>query len=222
MIEPETRAFPCYSERERAADRAVHVVGIAAGALAVAFLLGQAAMRHAAAGQGRALLALGVYGLGLLAMLLCSALYNLSGESARKALFRRLDHAAIFLLIAGTYTPFVLLRLGGPRGSGVLALVWLVAAAGIALKLLAPHRLDRLSVVLYLLLGWAPILALRPLFAALEPAALALLVLGGLLYSIGVGFHLARRLRYHNAIWHLFVLLAAGCHYAAILAYVAA
>ncbi|MBX6324169.1 MAG: hemolysin III family protein, partial [Rhodospirillaceae bacterium] len=155
------------------------------------------------------------------AMLVCSAVYNLSRRTLRKERLRRLDHAAIFVLIAATYTPFVLVRLGGGRGLAVFALVWALAAAGVLAKLFRPRRLEGLTVALYLLLGWGPMLLIEPLFRSLEGAAIALLLGGGALYSLGVVFHLAVRLTYHNAIWHLFVLLGAACHYAAVLRFVA-
>jgi hemolysin III len=217
MPRSDSFVFPEYSARERRADAFVHVIGVACGSVAFIVLILVAALQ----GHGLKLLGLGIYGAGLMAMLLCSALYNLSRHLIRKEVLRRADHAAIFVLIAATYTPFVLVRLGGDRGLAVFALVWALAAVGVLLKFRYPRRLEGLSVVLYLLLGWAPILLLGPLFRSLEMPAIILLVLGGALYSLGVVFHLAIRLTYHNAIWHLLVLLGAGCHYAAVLGYVA-
>jgi hemolysin III len=217
MPSSDSLVFPDYSDRERRADAFVHIVGVAAGAVAFAVLILVAALQ----GHGLLIVGLGIYGAGLLAMLLCSALYNLTRHLIRKELLRRADHAAIFVLIAATYTPFVLVRLGGGRGLAVFVLVWALAAVGVLLKVRYPRRLEGLSVVVYLLLGWAPILLLEPLFRTLETPAIVLLVLGGALYSLGVVFHLAVRLTYHNVIWHLLVLLGAGCHYAAILRYVA-
>ncbi len=115
----------------------------------------------------------------------------------------------------------MLVRLGGARGLAVFALVWALASVGVLMKTLVPRRLEGFSIVLYLLLGWGPILLLQPLFRILETAAVALLLAGGVLYSLGVGFHLAVRLAYHNAIWHVLVLLGAACHYVAVLRYVA-
>ncbi len=150
-------------------------------------------------------------------MLGCSALYNLAATGSRKALLRRFDHAAIFMMIAGTYTPVALLAVGGASGRALLAVVWTGAAGGIALKLLAPRRFERVSVAAYLLLGWAGLAALDPLLAALPPRDLALLAGGGLLYSLGVAVHLSTGLPYHNALWHALVLAAAACHYAVVL-----
>jgi hemolysin III len=155
-------------------------------------------------------------------MLGCSGLYNIAGEGPRKALLRRLDHAAIFGMIAGTYTPIGLLALGGAWGWGVLVVVWAGAAGGAAFKLVAPGRFGRASIAAYLLLGWAGLAALDPLLAALPPRDLALLAGGGLLYSLGVAVHLSTRLPYHTAIWHALVLAAAACHYAVVLRLAAA
>ena len=204
---------PRYSRGERIADAVVHALGVSA---ALAACVGLAAVVPRPVGARRAV-ALGLYAAGLLAMLGCSALYNLAGVGPRKARLRRLDHAAIFAMIAGTYTPVALLALGGAWGRGLLATAWAGAAGGTALKLLAPARFERASIAAYLLLGWIVLAALDPLLAALPSRDLALLGAGGLLYSLGVVVHLATRLPYHNALWHALVLAAATCHYAVVL-----
>ena len=206
-----------YSRPERIADGVVHLLGIAFGLTACIVLVIAAFPSN----NGLLWLALGLYGGGLLAMLGCSALYNLTTEPVSRALFRRLDHAAIFVMIAGTYTPFTLIAIGGPWGTGLLIFVWSVALGGVALKLLWPWRFERLSVLAYLLLGWCIVVAFDPLTAAVSVAGIALLVAGGVLYSLGVIFHLWTRLPYQNAIWHAFVLAAAVCHFSAILGDVA-
>jgi hemolysin III len=156
--------------------------------------------------------------MGLLLMLALSAAYNMWPISPAKWVLRRFDHSAIYLLIAGTYTPF-LAQTKNVLGSAGLGLgVWLSAAIGMALKLALPGRFDRLAIVLYLLLGWSGVIAYDTLASALPSASLWLLAIGGILYSLGVVFHVWRGLRFHNAIWHGFVLLAASCHYAAVLA----
>ena len=137
-------------------------------------------------------------------------------SSRRRDWLRRFDHAAIFAMIAGTYTPFTTL-LDGAWSTPLTAVIWSVAAIGIALKLWQPRRIEAISVALYLGLGWIGLIALHPFMEALDTATLALLATGGILYSVGVVFHLWRRLPYHNAIWHGFVLVAAGLHYCAIL-----
>ncbi len=161
--------------------------------------------------------ALALYGMGLLAMFGFSAGYNMVDRPDWKQILRRFDHAAIFLMIAGTYTPIMLIGVGGARGYALLALVWAVALMGVALKLAAPRRFERISVVLYLALGWSILAVMEPLISALSVPALVLIVIGGVVYSFGVAFLVWRRLPYHNAIWHGFVLVAAGCHYAAVL-----
>jgi hemolysin III len=120
-------------------------------------------------------------------------------------------------MIAGTYTPFSLVVIGGSWGWGLLAFVWTAALAGMALKLLCPHRFERLSILVYLLMGWSILVAIEPLLAGISRTGLVLLVTGGVLYSIGVVFHMWNRLPFQNAIWHGFVLAAAACHYAAIM-----
>ena len=206
----DTRA---YGRGEQIADRYVHLAGLAAG------LVGSTVLVAAAAERARALMivSVAVYGIGLVCMIGASALYNLAALSRRKEWFRRLDHAAIFLMIAGTYTPFALVRMGGAWGLGIAGFVWLVAITGIALKLLYPHRLEGISTAIYLALSWVIVVAPGPLLAAVPMPAVTLIAIGGLLYSLGVVFHLWKALPYHNAIWHGFVLGAAGCHWVAVL-----
>ena len=206
-------AAPTYTAAEYRADRAVHLAGLVAAPAAVGFLLLTALL----AGEGPlAILGVSVYGAGLLTMLACSALYNLRPGSPSSEWLRRCDHAAIYAMIAGTYTPFTLLWLPRDWGWQFCLAVWSVAAFGIALKLAWPRRLERLSIALYLALGWSILLVIGPITAALPAEAEILLVAGGVLYSLGVVFHLWRRLPYQNAIWHGFVLAAAACHFAAI------
>jgi hemolysin III len=136
---------------------------------------------------------------------------------------RRLDHAAIFAMIAGTYTPFIILGLDGAWRIGMTIAVWAIAAAGIAVKLFAPaQRSTALSTLLYLVFGWMGIVAIEPLLHNLSPAVLILLGVGGGLYSVGVVFHALQRMPYQNAIWHGFVLAAAMVHFAAVSGMVAA
>jgi len=158
-----------------------------------------------------------VYAFGLMAMLVCSAAYNLARSSRRRALLRRFDHAAIFAMIAGTYTPFTTLRLEGGWAAGLTGAVWGVALLGILLKLWKPHLVERASIPLYLALGWIIVVALNPLLGALEPSTLILLGVGGLLYTLGVVFHIWQRLPFQNAVWHACVLAAACVHYAAVI-----
>jgi hemolysin III len=157
-----------------------------------------------------------VYACGLIAMFCCWAAYKLAGNCTRRALLRRCDHAAIFVMIAGTYTPFTVLRLDGAWSWGLTSAVWAIAGAGLLVRLFRPCDLNLASVMPYLLLGWIGIIAIDPLFHSLGWEPLALIGLGGALYTIGVGFHIWERLPFQNAIWHAFVLAAASAHYAAV------
>jgi hemolysin III len=203
--------------RERAADAVVHLLGVGLG-LPAAVAIVALAIRDGAA---REVAAVAVYGAGLVAMLGCSAAYHLRYRSPRRDWLQRFDHAAIFAMIAGTYTPFTL-RLARGWAEGLTAGIWIVAAAGIAAKLWKPKGIARLSTALYLALGWIGLVAAGPFIAALGPPTLILLATGGVIYSVGVVFHLWQRLGYQNAIWHGFVLAAACVHYAAVLTVVGA
>jgi hemolysin III len=198
------------------ADRIVHTIGVGGGLVGGIALLAMAALSPASG----TVAPVAVYVAGLMAMLLCSALYHVHryrphGHHRWRDRLQRLDHAAIFAMIAGTYTPLALLALARPWNVIVTASVWAVAAVGIVLKLVRPRAVQRLSVPLYLLQGWMGLFALRELVAALSPATLALVLAGGLVYSGGIVLHLSSR-RYSVALWHCCVLSGAGCHYAAI------
>jgi hemolysin III len=198
---------------ELQADRAVHWIGILAGVVAAGLLLGILLQHH----DNRRLLAAAIYVVGLLAMLGCSAAYNLTRPSPLKELLRRFDHAAIFLMIAGTYTPFMMRLEDRTWEMILLAIIWPVAIAGAAMKLAFPRRLEGISVALYLALGWIILVAFRPLIDSVAPTTVALVAIGGVLYSAGVVFHLWESLPFQKAIWHGMVVAAAACHYSAIL-----
>ena len=199
-------------DRHLRADAAVHALGLVLGVAGAAAILIVAA-RSSLPGQVAPVL---VYVVGLLAMLGCSAAYNVFNASVRREWLRRFDHAAIFAMIAGTYTPFTT-RLAGDWASGLTVAIWAVAATGIVLKLLRPRHIEAISIVLYLALGWIGLVAVGPFRSALDARTLALLTLGGVIYTAGVVFHLWRRLPYQNAIWHGFVLVAASVHYVAVI-----
>lgn len=198
-----------YSVAELWADGAVHAVGIVA---VLAASIGLSASTAGALPAGE-LAAVGVYLGTLAASIGISAAYNLWPVTPTKWMLRRFDHSAIYLLIAGTYTPFMV-KLGT---WWLLAAVWAAAAGGIGLKLLAPGRFDRLAIALYLLLGWSGVAVFRTAVAGLPETVVRLVVLGGVLYSAGVVFHVLDR-RFCNAIWHGFVLVAAGAHFGAVAA----
>ena len=206
-------ALRALTRGELVADGVIHVIGITAGLIGAAILVIAASTR----GSPLELAALITYSGGLLAMLGCSAAYQLLRSSRRRDLLRCFDHTAIFLMIAGTYTPFTLLRTRPFWDVALTAAVWTIAAAGIALRLARPRVFDRVSVGFYLALGWAGLAAIAPLVPMVHTSTLVLLGAGGLLYTAGVVFHLWERLPFQNAIWHGFVLLAAAVHYAAVL-----
>jgi hemolysin III len=216
--EPTDAEFPRPTPTERLADAVLHALGLALALVVCATL----AMPAAPRAEPPLFAALALYAAGLVAMFACSALFNLTPCGSWKRLFRRFDQAAIFLMIAGTYTPFTLVAIGGAWGVGLCSLVWAVAVGGIAVELLAPTRADNLLVAAYLLLGWIVLVALGPLSAAVSLAGLMLLVAGGVLYSVGVVFHVWTGLPYQNAIWHGFVVAAATCHFLAIVREIAA
>ena len=202
-----------YTPREIVADGVVHGLGVVLGLAGAVALVATALTAHLGLGERDAVV---VYATALVLMLGVSAVYNLHPVGPRKWLLRRADHALIYLMIAGTYTPLVALVGSGFRAYGLLAVIWAVALVGIAVKLFLPGRFDRLSIALYLILGWSGLFAYESVIAALQPAALWLLAVGGLLYSVGVIFHVWRRLPFQNAIWHGFVLAATACHYGTI------
>ena len=197
---------------ERSADRWVHVIGLAGGAIGGLALLGLSL------GVGRLGLAaaVGLYGVCLVLMFLASTAYNLA-SARRRPLFRRFDHAAIFLMIAGSYTPFTTQRLTGAWAWGMTGAVWILALGAAAGKLFAPGLDKRVWLALYLALGWIAVVAIKPLMAGVSLAALGLLLAGGLIYSLGIVVYLNKALPFRRAIWHGFVTVAAATHFAAIL-----
>ncbi|MFD0987721.1 PAQR family membrane homeostasis protein TrhA [Methyloligella solikamskensis] len=211
MIERDREAVPEYTLRERIADGCVHVIGVAASLIGLLTLL----VIGVKSNTTLWVVSLAIYGLALVACFTCSACYNMTVRPKVKAIFHRLDHAAIFLLIAGTYTPFALMKMDASTGHTLLAVVWAIAAVGVVIKLAAPRYLQGVSTVLYLVQGWAVVAAWAPLTDAVSTRVAVLIAVGGVLYTIGVIFHLSR-LPYQNAIWHGFVLCAASLHYAAV------
>ena len=201
------------SRGEFAADSVVHAVGIVAAVAGVIVMIALIAVRSGAV----ELVTASIYAAGLLAMLGFSAAYNLAPRSRFRDLFRRFDHAAIFIMIAGTYTPFTILGLEGAWEISLISVVWAIALLGFCLKVLLPRRLDGFSTAIYLAMGWVGLVAVRPFINAFDPTVLVLLLIGGVLYSIGTIFHLWRKLPYQNAIWHGFVVAAAAVHYSAVL-----
>jgi hemolysin III len=161
-----------------------------------------------------------VYGLSLISLFLASTLYHALHASPRKHLFKLFDHCAIYLLIAGTYTPFLLVAIRDNNGWWMFGAVWTLATAGILTKLWFRHRYPRLSLVSYLLMGWIIVLVIPQLFEAIGAEGMAWVVAGGLCYTVGALFYAAKRVSFNHAIWHFFVLAGGVCHFLAVIWYV--
>lgn len=207
--------MPRYSLGEEIANAVTHGIGVV---LAIA---GLAVMTAFAARNGNAwhVVASAVFGATLILCFTTSTLYHSIPLEKVKQVLRALDHSAIFLLIAGTYTPFMLLGVPGPWGWSILATVWTLAVTGIVLRLVLRGRLHGLVVATYLAMGWLVVIATKPLIHTVGLGGLSLLAAGGLAYTVGVIFYKWRRLPYSHAIWHGFVLLGGGLHYFAVLFY---
>lgn len=203
--------YPDYTPAERIADGTVHGLGVAfaitGGVLLIVFGAG-------AAGAGM-VAGLSVYAAALMATFVMSACYHMTPWERVRPVLRRLDHAAIFLKIAGTYTPFVVM-IGSVFGYIVLGLVWALAVIGALAKMFFWRAPGRLGTALYLVLGWLSLALVWPMVQTLPVAAVVLVGLGGVLYSLGVIFFTREDMRFSNAIWHVFVLAASGCFFAAI------
>jgi hemolysin III len=201
-----------YSRAEIAADAIVHALGVAFALVAGPVLI----MFAVRGGEGAVIASVSVYAAAMLAMFAFSAAYNLTPVPRWRAVLRRLDHGAIYLMIAGTYTPIAAISLAGGAGRTLLLAVWTAAAIGFALKVVAPRRLEAASLLLYLALGWAGAFVGGEMLEKMSGAALILIGVGGALYTVGTAFHVWSDLRFQNAIWHLHVLIASVCMYAAI------
>jgi hemolysin III len=199
-----------YTRNEHLVDLVIHVAGILFAVNASLWLLWHVTGLPVA-------VSVSVYCAGLLAMITASAVYNLwPAHRPSKQVLRRLDHSAIFIMIAATYTPFAANRLGSPAGDIILAAIWLCATVGIALKLLFPRRFELASIGLCIAMGWMVVTVIKPLSLSVAAVDFWLLMAGGAVYSIGIAFYLIERIPYHKAIWHGFVLVAAILHFTAI------
>ena len=201
---------------EELANTITHGIGLALSIAGFIALLVVAAFR----GGALRIISCAIYGATLVCLYAASTLYHsLSSPRVKRAL-KIFDHSAIYLLIAGTYTPFTLVTLRGGWGWSLFATVWALAMAGIVFKLWFIDHFKILSTVLYLAMGWIALIAIKPLVSTIPPHGLYWLVAGGLLYSIGVAFFAAQRLPFGHAIWHVFVIAGSTCHYFAVLFYV--
>ena len=196
----------------KCADLVVHIVGLTLALVGGIVLLALAVK----AGSITAVVGVSIYAAGLLAMLAFSTAYNFAKAPYRPGL-RRLDHAGIFLMIAGSYTPFTIHNLQGGWAWGMTIAVWSIAGVGALIKIIAPNFDRRMTVALYLALGWLVVVALKPMIDNVTWVALLLLLAGGILYSTGVIFYVNKRLKFARAIWHGHVVAAAATHWTAVL-----
>jgi len=205
-----------YTPREELANSLTHGLGVVLS-LAGLVLLVLGSAQHGTAWH---VVSTAIFGTTLVLLYTASTLYHSLRGAELKQLLRKFDHAAIFLLIAGTYTPFVLVTLRGPWGWSLFGVVWGLAIAGVTIKFWLAGRYRLASTLIYLAMGWLVMVAIKPLVAALPAGGVKLLIAGGLCYTGGAAFYLWKRLPYHHAIWHLWVLGGSACHWAAVFLYV--
>jgi hemolysin III len=200
---------------EEVANSISHGAGLLAALAAAPFLIGSAAERGTTAG----IVGASVFSVTMVLLYLTSTLYHALPSRRAKRVFRVLDHAAIFLLIAGTYTPFTLGVLSGGWGWTLFGLVWSLAVAGVLLEAVGNLRFPRLALGLYVAMGWLVVIAIKPMWQLMPGWGLFWLAAGGVAYTAGVGFYAAKRLRHHHLVWHLFVIAGSACHVVAVLRY---
>jgi hemolysin III len=205
------RHYP--SRLEKLVDGWVHGVALGVFTLAVFAALGLAIWQG---GLGMAS-AIAVYAVCVLTMIGCSMAYNLAENHKRKSLLRRFDHAAIFLMIAGTYTPFTTIRFDGAWAISMTTIIWVLAFVGAAGKLFFPAVGKHIWTVFYVVMGWLIVVAAGPMIEEVPLAGVILLFIGGVIYTVGVPFYVSEKLPFRRAIWHGFVMAAAAVHYAAVL-----
>jgi hemolysin III len=201
-----------YSLGEEIANSISHGAGVVFGVLALFLLLISAVQMNDALRIASA----AIYGVSIILLFLASTLYHAVQHHPTKSVLKLLDHCAIYLLIAGSYTPFLLLTLGGGFGAVLMVVVWTIAVAGILFKLFSNHRFHNLSVITYLAMGWFALVGAYQLAMNLHWAGIGLLVAGGVIYSLGVIFYQVERIPFNHAIWHLFVLGGCVCHFLAV------
>lgn len=202
-----------YSVLEEWLNSISHGMGFVAAIIGLVFMLLRAESTTSVTASA-------IYGATLIIMFLSSTVYHAVTQSNAKGVLKLFDHSAIYLLIAGTYTPLTLVAIGGTIGVGSTVFIWLLAVAGVTFKLLAKHRFPKISVITYLVMGWIAIALIYQLYQAVPANGLWLLAAGGLLFSVGVLFYISKSKQYTHAIWHLFVLAGCSCHYFSIYYYV--
>ena len=207
-----TAAAKSYSLGEEIANSISHGAGVIFGIVALFLLLITAVQMN----DTLRIVSASIYGASVILLFLASTLYHAVQHRPTKSVLKLVDHCAIYLLIAGSYTPFLLLTLGGGFGATLMVIVWTIAVAGILFKLFSNHRFHNLSVITYLAMGWFALVGAYQLAMNLHWAGIGLLVAGGVIYSLGVIFYQVERIPFNHAIWHLFVLGGCVCHFLAV------
>jgi hemolysin III len=212
MTTAEAPAANIHHRIEEWLNSATHGLG------ALLSVIGTIALIVGASQQGDAwkIVSFGIFGASLILLYMASALYHAARRPERKRVFKTLDHCAIFLLIAGTYTPFLLVNLRGTVGWALFAIIWSLAITGVVLKVIFRNRFKLARVGIYIAMGWLITVASSDLVANLSETALYLTIAGGILYTAGVAFYLADRIPYMHAVWHLFVIGGSACHFSAV------
>lgn len=215
MDRTKNRSPLCDSHAEEIASAVTHALGTVLSVVALVMML------MVSRGDAFRTVSSAIFGGTLVMLYLSSTLYHAASCPRKKVILQALDHACIYLLIAGSYTPLTLVALRGPWGWTLFGVVWLLAIAGVLLKILIRGRRDTWwSTALYLAMGWLAVVAFGPMFRALSPAGIAWLVAGGVCYSFGVVFFVWHKLRFNHAIWHLFVLAGSLCHVVATIGHI--
>ncbi|NOH97445.1 hemolysin III family protein [Vibrio sp. 99-70-13A1] len=206
-----------YCEKEERANAITHGLGVVLGVVGLILLLIRAYSFEA---DALTMVSMVVYGSSIILLFLASTLYHSITTEKTKRLLKTLDHCAIYLLIAGSYTPFLLVGLRTPLAMGLMAVIWCIALFGIIMKIAFVYRFERLSLVTYLTMGWLSVIVIYQLVKTIDIGGVILLAVGGVIYSLGVIFYVKDRIPYNHAIWHLFVLAGCFCHFLAIYLYV--
>ncbi|MCW2475238.1 hemolysin III family protein [Candidatus Symbiopectobacterium sp. NZEC151] len=215
MVKSESNAG--YTLAEEIANSISHGAGVVLGIVGLVLLLVQAVDNGA---TSMAIASYSLYGGTIILLFLASTLYHAIPSPRAKPWLKRFDHCAIYLLIAGTYTPFLLVGLDSPLARGLMIVIWSMALVGVLFKLAFAHRFEVLSLVTYLVMGWLSLIVIYQLVQVLAPAGVTLLAVGGAVYTLGVVFYVSKRIPYNHAIWHGFVLGGSLCHFLAIYLYV--
>ncbi|WP_333919052.1 PAQR family membrane homeostasis protein TrhA [Vibrio crassostreae] len=206
-----------YSDIEERANAITHGLGVVLGVIGLILLLIRAFDYQA---DMLTVASMTIYGSSIILLFLASTLYHSITTEKTKRLLKTLDHCAIYLLIAGSYTPFLLVGLRTPLAMSLMAVIWGIALVGIIMKIAFVYRFKRLSLFIYLAMGWLSLIVVYQLAMNIDIGGLVLLAVGGVIYSLGVIFYVAKRIPYNHAIWHLFVLAGCACHFFAIYLYV--